>query len=390
MTLKSESRRTRNTIQVVVDLTAPMHIAYPGGSDGGHQSTFRDEVTVGQTTYAMPILPANSLRGAFRRAIGRRLIDAICMADGPMPGNVYRGLLSGSGDAAIDRNGRSLEEIIRAHSHVYLGLFGGGSRMLETMYSVGDMMAVCDVNIAAGRISDSLRDMGVSVIADRAPEKGERGYARPFRGKRFFTRVDDMARMLDPMRLAGAVEGGVQAVADYQQQVLENAMARKAEKDADNLDDDERTTKTDVAQIQSIEVIPAGTRMAFLIEMSRDVSPAMVGALLIAIDELLSSNLGSYARWSWGTIRLHQMVLKLSDQVITVDAGTLPAAGLEAVPALAGYINPAYDEISAVRLADVVEFFTDYSAEAKAREKAVKAQKKADKKAQALALAAAD
>ncbi|PND66349.1 type IV CRISPR-associated protein Csf2, partial [Escherichia coli] len=44
------------------------------------------------------------------------------------------------------------EEVIRAKNHVFMGLFGGGARMLHSGFDVFDLLPVMETTISAGMI----------------------------------------------------------------------------------------------------------------------------------------------------------------------------------------------------------------------------------------------
>lgn len=388
----------KTTIEVAVSLTAPLHVAYPGGAANGMQRTTRERVLADKIIYALPIYPANGFRGGLRRAIANLVIDNITAVDGPMSADVYRGLLCGAASGSLDLTPRSIEEVVRCRKHVYMGLFGGGARMQESLYAVGDMVPVCDISIMTGRVPGYMAPMAIQVRAteekDAATSDGDKKtetkrYRAPFQDSRHFVRVDDMYRVIDPDRIAANVADPLASVKAYQDEVSANAAARKAEKGAEDIGDDEKTTKKDSAQLQEVEVVPTGTPMFFRIDMKDGVTDAQLGAILLGLDALLQGNFGGYARWNFGTVALKSVRLTMGDESVEIDASALPSGRLVDAEKLSAYIGAARTEIAAVRLADVAEFFKDLSAADKEKKQKKAIEKKEAKKAEQLAKAGA-
>ena len=360
---------TQNMIEVVVSLTAPLHVAYPGNYNDGLSRTITQSVYVDGKKHSLPYYPANGFRGSLRRQIADMICDNIAETEGPISGDLYNGLHCGASSGSPDKTAKSIEEIIRARSHVYMGLFGGGARSHESMYAVSDMLPILDATLRTGMVPEVFRtEFCPPLYKDK--DSVER-HMEPYTliSERHFVRVDDLYRVMDPEGIAKTVANPVDTVNQHQVAVGINKAERQEEGDT-------KTVKEDVANIQSIQTIAAGTPMYFRIDLKSDATEVQVGAILLGILGLLKeNNFGCMGRWGFGRVKLHGIYTRFGgisseEMGVVTDIAALP----EGVKAL---IEQAQTEIKAIRKDDIADFFKDFSADKKAEAKKKKTGKAA-------------
>ena len=363
-----------NSIEVVLSLTSPLHLAYPGNYSKGLSRTITQPVTIEGETRHVPYYPANGFRGGLRRIVADLICDCIKEVEGPVSGELYNGLHCGASSGSPDKNAKSIEEIVRARQHVYMGLFGGGARTHESMYAVSDMLPILDATTRTGMVPPRLRD---AYVSQKSSKDGADYYLQPgaIIGERHFVRVDDLYRVSDVEGIVRNVENPMETVLQHQEKVGINKADRQNPEGGDD-----KAVKEDVANLQAIQAIAAGTPMYFAIDFKSDITEEQIGAILLGLSGLLrENNFGCMGRWGFGRVKCLDITLRRGAESFGKSFGIDEDFALPAD--LQSYADKAKEVISAIRIADIEEFFKDSSAEKKAAEKKSKADKKAVKAA---------
>ena len=354
----------KNTINVVLTLTSPLYVAYPDNYIKGLSRTITKPMTHGGIDYDVPYFPANGFRGAFRRVIADRICDHLKATESAVPGDLYNGLHCGASSGSPDQSAKTIEEIVRARKHVYMGLFGGGARSHESLYSVSDMNPILDLTVSTGIVPDRYRED--YVIPQH--KDGVTSFLKPYQiiGKRHFVRIDDMYRVADPEQILRTVANPVETVSAHQVSVGVNKKERE-----------EGGSKEDVANLQSFQSIAEGTAMHFVVDLKPHATQAQIGAILIAMEALFIENyFGGAGRQGMGRVKVTEMSLDLGGEKFAWGGETLYRNGNFELPSDSGrFVDAAKVEIEAIRMADIAPFFEDFSAAKKASDKAKKAAK---------------
>ncbi|MBE7540622.1 MAG: type IV CRISPR-associated protein Csf2 [Rhodocyclaceae bacterium] len=357
-----------NSIEVALSLTAPMHVAYPDNyvKSEGLSKTITQTITVGDKKMSLPYYPANGFRGGLRRVIADMICDSIAVTEGTISGELYNGLHCGASSSSPDQTAKSIEEIIRARSHVYMGLFGGGARTHESMYAASDMLPILNATISAGMVPARYRDGYVSQIVGK---DGVVRHIEPYEliDARHFVRIDDLYRVMDPVGINKTVTSPVEAVTSHQE-----AIGIHRAQDEEILKNEGKKHPRDVSQLQSVQTIAAGTPMFFRIDMKSDATEAQAGALLLGIAGLLTqNNFGCMGRWGFGRVKPLDISMNFGGELT---GGLFENNAEFSMPEnMARYVDQARKEIAAIRTADIAAFFEDFSADKKAAKKAAKA-----------------
>lgn len=354
----------KNSINVVLTLASPLYLAYPGNYSEGLSRTITKPVTVGGRKHDVPYYPANGFRGAFRRAIADRICDNLKATESAVPGDLYTGLHCGASSGSPDGSASTIEEIVRVRKHVYMGLFGGGARTHESMYSVSDMNPILDVTVSAGCVPECYRE---EYVVPQLKD-GAVNFLLPYQiiGQRHFLRVDDLYRVNNVDQIVRTVDNPVETVTAHQIAVGISLEGRKG-----------GATKEDVSNLQSFQTVAEGTPMHFGIDMKADITAGQVGALLLALQDVFIENyFGGAGRQGMGRVNVCEIAADVGGEMFVWNGPALYSRGEFTLPAEAGrFVDVAKAEIGAIRIADIAPFFEDFSAGKKAEAKAKKTAK---------------
>lgn len=285
------------------NLTRPLHCsAGSDNKDGGKNiiRTMKQPVFTQKGMDMVPYYPGNGLRGRLRDIAAYIAIDHIT-AHGQIERALYSGMTSGSEGGQPDTAPLTVEELLRSRTNPFMGLFGGGARMLRSTYTVEDLVPVISSTIAAGMVPAEYGDASDVTFTPQAFPGAE----HPVRGKDLIhvyhtVRIDDVLRMTNPDALMRSVRNPVEEVDAYQQKVADNQKDRKHDKMAD---EGEKTgaKKIDAANMISYEAIAAGVPMFFRLTMSDSLSNAQIGLMALAVCDLVNKqNLGGIIRCGLG------------------------------------------------------------------------------------------
>lgn len=293
---------TKNFIEGVIRLTSPMHCAMPGDKLNDAVQTMKIRLITGaDRSDTLPYFPGNDLRGRLRRKAAAIVMPALVNGK-KLPLELYAGLTCGAADASPE-NELSVEEALRSAKHVYMGLFGGGKRMLRSRFSVQDLVPITQTTLVTSLVPrhfehpDAERDEQVVDSAFKLIDH------------RHMIRVDDVMRVSRPEEVEAMIDEAATAVPAYQAYHLGTAATRKAEK-KDGVSDETRTKKSDVANMMKVEVIAPGTPMYFRVDFHDTVSDAQVGLLVQSMQALFAEQaLGGWTRIGFGKYSIVNMHL---------------------------------------------------------------------------------
>lgn len=141
---------TNIVIRGVVTTTAMTHQESPDKKGG----QMLGPVFCKNVRYEVPYITANSVRGLLRRAAAKHLLQKLeeLIAAGKtgysfISRDLYLSIVRGAyARTAISPNGPTFEQAAAAYTHVFAGLFGGGSRMHESRFRLErDLFPVLDI-----------------------------------------------------------------------------------------------------------------------------------------------------------------------------------------------------------------------------------------------------
>ena len=379
-----------NRIQGTFRLTSPLHCASPDENlvkdsklKGSQTPTTQQNVLTKAGIQRVPYFPGNDLRGRLRRKAAALVLDRITASGGKVTPELYSGLTTGAITSSPDAN-LTVEEALRAQSNVYMGLFGGGARLLRSRFQASDLIPVLASTIEVGMVPErfgSTDDQHFLPVTNKAVDAGSEKV--PLQGWQLVQvtnvlRVDDLHRVLRPSEVEAYIENAATVVAAIQQKNLEGRKARKdskAQAEAGEIGKSEVSSKLETGNMMSFQSIIAGTPMHCLFDLDNDVTDAHVGLMLLSLQALVrEQKLGGWCRAGLGRFDA-DLTLTRDGERIAVFSSDRAGADAELSAHTQPFVDAAIAEISQLTEAQMMEFF-------KERETETSTQKKADKVAQ--------
>lgn len=295
---------TQNHIEGVLSLTSPLHCSsesYTTADGKSVNGTVTQPIVGPKGVSRVPYFPANDIRGRLRRKAAAILVNHLTAEGSHLSVDLLSGLLCG----AVSANGEndvSVEEVLRARSNVYMGVFGGGTRLMRSGMKVHDALPFLEETVSVGAVPDY---MGVDIPMDvyRSSDKSE--VATPLRGYKLVhtiqsIRSDDVYRVVNLTLLEQGLADTKAEVTDHQLAVLAGNAKRKEDKTINK--------KTTLANIMNFEAMAIGTKLHFRIDMEDHLTDAQKGLILMSVLELMNEQaLGGLVRHGFGRFNVDQM-----------------------------------------------------------------------------------
>lgn len=264
--------------------------------------------------FYMPYFPANDLRGRLRRKAAKRIADAFKAKGTPVSVDLYLGLTCGA-SSGNPENDKTVEEVVRANENVYMGVFGGGTRMLRSGFRLQDLDVVSQTAIDAGIVPAHVGDQ---MEGGFIPMEYKDGQRTPIRDgfKLMHTygilRVDSILRAVGMDEMIDVIEGGKEAITAYQLSVLNERADGKAAKALAKETGvaAEKVARNRVENMQSFRAVAPGTPFYFRMDMVDSLTPAQTGLLILCLRDLFEEGaFGGYERLGLGKVTVRQMKL---------------------------------------------------------------------------------
>lgn len=341
----------QNNIAGVFTLTSPLHCASES-VESTTQTVKQPIITKNGTSY-VPYFPANDIRGRLRRKAAAIVVDHLVKNDGKISIELLSGLTCGA-VTANGENDMSIEEVLRARSNVYMGVFGGGTRLMRSGIKVHDAMPFLEETLAAGVVPDLGLDLPMyHHKADNTP-KPMQGYQLVH--KHQTVRIDDVYRVSNLTLVERGLEDALSEVSEHQLDIIGRNTKRKEDKTANK--------KTTLANIMAAETIAIGTQLHFRVDLEDHLTDAQKGLVLLAIKDLCNEQaLGGMVRHGWGKFKAELSGVFNGNNVddngnpnpviaLNKDTGLYELQGLAKA-----YGDNAMDEINKLTIEDMWLFF---------------------------------
>lgn len=316
------------------------------------------------TTYAwgpdrvrrqIPFVTANSIRGLLRRAAATVYLDAL---GEPVTRETFHVLTTGKAGRHAIGDQPSPQALTQGVRHPFAGLFGGGSYMLPSRYTMAPLMPV--IEWCANLLHPSLRDD--MIPAERLRYPVDEGQWRDIR------LTTDLIQAPRDDVLAGH---GADYIKDYQASLEAwinevtagrtakasgKAKAEEARKRGERPAADDAGKGADVQNFVLTEAILPGTPLQFSLRLKAASTPAQIGLMLLAVRDWANRNqLGGGSARGFGRFEA-QLALLDGDSVVAPSLfrldghATAYELGEEAKP----FVQAARDELAVATLDDLL------------------------------------
>lgn len=383
-----------NRIQGIFCLTSPLHCASPDKtlirdpeSRGNQTPTVQQSIVTKTGLQRIPYFPGNDLRGRLRRRAAAIVLDRITASGGKVTPELYSGLTTSAITAQPDTGNLTVEEALRAGRNVYMGLFGGGARLLRSRFQASDLIPVLESTIQTGMVPEAYGqtdDQHFLPVTSKTTDGSSQ--MTPLQGWHLVQvthvfRVDDLHRVLRPSEVEAYIENAAVVVAEIQRKNLESRKIRSdsaAKAESGEIAKSEVSSKKETGNMMSFQSILAGTPMHCLFDLDNDTTDAQVGLMLLSLRALVrEQKLGGWCRAGLGRFDAN-VTLTRNGEAVPVFTSTRANADAELSPQVQPYVDAAVAEIAQLTEAEMMAFF-------EVRETEAAAQKKAAKKSRATA-----
>lgn len=265
------------TIKAILKTTSPMLISTAGNyrynSDTGRVETETagnsgnmipctavQKMDVLGCNFPQPVIPANNIAGRLRRHAAEMVLKAISAKGEKVSLSAYSSLMCGAVGGSPDARDLSYAEYKKSTEHVYLGLFGGGPRMLRRKVRVQNALpinqAVLDVieNAAHPQAKDFVQERRITMAWT----------AR---------RNDDLADLVNVQLQEDTIDNYVEEIQKRQATILEEKTKGRS--------------ITTTFSFSAIEFVLPGTHFNFGFELDVN-NDAQLGLFLAALDSFVT------------------------------------------------------------------------------------------------------
>lgn len=347
-----------------VKITSPLHIASPLAARFDHET--------GRTTYGQngipctpiqkmalpklrtsdtrewqadcPVIPANNINGHLRRAASAIVFDSLLALGQKVKMETYSAMTCGAVTGKPDSDLVKFDEYQEARENVFLGLFGGGPRMMRRNVRVHNLFPVTEDTLAAGIHSGVSRHPDLNGVENYAMSILVPNTVRPVQAWTFI-RGDELRSLTD-------IDMQSRVIDDYMAKIQERQAAVLA--DRKSKDEGEEGGRFSTRTFTAMEFIIPG--ISFPMNFELDVTDAQLGLFLLALDRFAGQDrLGGWSRNGFGQFVLQKVVLVDAQTGETVTGELFRDDRLDrsedgaAYPFIAEYFKAAQD-LSAERL----------------------------------------
>jgi CRISPR type IV-associated protein Csf2 len=251
----------------------------------------------------VPIMPASSLRHALREQMLEEIFARILARKETLSKGAYAAAVSGNATGAPDGEAATFQEMREISAHPFLGIFGGGPRMMP-----GKLC--CDMALP---------------ITDQTTSLVPAGHEERLVGGQILT-VQQLRRV-DPLLAPAPEAEGL--ITNSARELTEYHIEQTAAK---GTTDDEDSRVRGLNALNFHEVVVPGVQWYWRLALARP-TPAQIGMLLAGIAKLHGSHQGGMSRLGYGEIRIESVVLDGEevwggDEFLDVEATMAPAIAL--------------------------------------------------------------
>lgn len=228
---------------------------------------------------ALPVVPGNTMRNLLRRTMLKSAIEPALFANkSQLKVGAYAAAYSGNASGKPDGVPSTFDEVVTMRAHPFIGLFGGGPRMIEGRLGVDNLWPIHQ---------NSLRTIGMDYINDSL-----RGRITDI----VWTRRNDPLLEMSSAEDAAVIDGGVKAVNGWITDLLTANSAKKTKAKSDSAEGTEDDSARGLKAFNAHEVVISGVKWLWRISVDRP-TDAQVGLILLALNKIESERIaGGHAK----------------------------------------------------------------------------------------------
>jgi len=256
----------------------------------------------GEMVRYVPVIAANNVMGRLRRHAAAEVLDVLSVRGERVRLQTYSAMTCGAVTGKPDGRDVMFDEYRETRAHPYIGLFGGGPRMLRRYargYNAVPFMQT--TRFMFERVRHPFLDEKVHFFAGN-----EQGLLQRW----IFNRSDDLRELMNVSQAAASIN-------DFEQELLKRQSRIRSEKQAagENEADERHSTRT----FSAFEFVIPG--VCFPLSFDLDVSAAQLALFLLALDRFARvERLGGHVRNGFGQFALKDAVLTDAEGVVLADA----------------------------------------------------------------------
>lgn len=309
-------------IDAILKTQAPLHIAAPGGgrmdlstgnivySQGvGIPCTTIQRLPVldGEETRSYPVIAANNIAGRMRRHAAKIVLDVLKKKGEKVNLQTYSVLQCGAATGNPDASDITYAEWKKTAAHPYLGLFGGGNKMLRRKVRVHNSLPITQATTdLAGPLAH--------------PAAGEHKVSPKVHMTKTwsFRRNDDLRELSNIPFAEGVIDRFEEEFEKRQLVIVTEQRSKKAGEEGD--------LKSSTKTFTALEFVVPGIPFGLLFEINGG-TPAQIGLFLLALESFQKSErLGGHSRNGFGVFSLNDVRLtnlESGEETLIFDGGVL-------------------------------------------------------------------
>lgn len=253
-----------------------------------------DKESGGFTTKDVPVVPGNTMRNLLRRTMLEQIVLPQIKGNSMLSIQAYAGAFSGTASSKPEGVPASMSETVTIRNHPFLGLFGGGPRMIQGRMKVDNLYPIH---------RDCLRIIGDGYEEDMVSGK--------ITDLVWLRRVDPITKITEE-DAAEVIQGGVDTAVQWVVDMLAASDANKTKRTAKK---EELTESADAEEIakglgtfNAHEVVIPGVDWVLQINIDNP-TPAQQGMILHAIAKMPELSLAGGHAKGYGRFKIKDVIV---------------------------------------------------------------------------------
>ena len=244
----------------------------------------------------VPMIAANNIIGRLRRHAAKLVLDVISGKGQKVQIGTFSALTCGAVTGKPDGRDVTFQEYRETRAHPYIGLMGGGPRMMRRHVRCFNAVPYCD---ATAGMFDRIRHPHLDDDIN-SPHKVHVGLHQILQ-RWIMNRNDDLKDLVDMATAKASIQNFQDAVMERQAQIIGDS-ARGAE--------GEKKDRISTESFTALEFIVPGITFPLSFELL-DVDEAQLGLFLASLDRFADiERMGGYSRNGFGQLAFNDVVLE--------------------------------------------------------------------------------